>query len=89
VLDTIGGNIYRLELPSIVRRHPMFQVDNLHPYPVALRPSFPLTTLDANDEYDLDCISVVKTDIIPQRRGKYMSFYTHFKDEQIPIVCHR
>jgi hypothetical protein len=42
-----------------------------------------------DDEYDLDRVSVVKADTVPQRRGKYLMFYTHFKDEQIPPMWHR
>jgi hypothetical protein len=30
----------------------------------------------------------VKIDIVSERRGKYVLFYTHFKDEQIPHVWH-
>jgi hypothetical protein len=39
------------------------------------------TLEDDDDECDLDRISVVKIDIVARRRGKYMLFYTHFKDE--------
>jgi hypothetical protein len=48
-----------------------------------------VTTTEDDDEYDLDNIFVVTIDIVHERRVKYMLFYTHFKDEQIPLVWHR
>jgi hypothetical protein len=74
---------------TIVRMHPVFYVNNLRPYPTAtFRPHVPVTTLEDDDEYDLDRISIVKIYIARGRWGKYMLFDTLFKYEQIPSFWH-
>jgi hypothetical protein len=79
-----------LELSYNVRLHPLFHVDDLRPYPPAtLRLSVYVTTREDEDEYDIDHIFVVKIDNVARHRGKYLLFYTHSKDEQIPHVWHR
>jgi hypothetical protein len=64
-------NTYRLELPSTVRLHLGFHLENLRQCPTAtLRLFDPVTTHeDEDDEYDHDRISVVKIDIVLERRG--------------------
>jgi hypothetical protein len=44
---------------------------------------------DEDDDDDLDRISAVKIGTFLRRRGKYLLFSTHFKNEQIPLVWHR
>jgi hypothetical protein len=86
LLEKIGANNCKLEMPYIVRLHQVFHVNNIRLcLTMTLHSSVHVTTHDDDDdEYDLDRMSFVKTDIVPRCRGKYMLFYTHFKDEQIP-----
>jgi hypothetical protein len=92
VLETIGAKSYIFELPSTARLHPVFHVHNLRRGPTAsLRPYVSVSTLeDDDDQYDLGRISLAKVDIVLVRRGNYMMYYyTHFKDEHIPLIWHR
>jgi hypothetical protein len=91
VLEKIGANNYKLELPFIVRMNNVFHVNSLRPCPIAMFRLFVfVTTLeDDDDEYDPDRILVVKIDTVLRRRGKYLLFYTHLKDELIPHIWHR
>jgi hypothetical protein len=78
MLEKIGGKKNILELPYTIRLNTVFHVNNLRQCPThTLRPAIPDTTLDDDDMYDLDRISVVKMDTLPGRRGKYMLFCTH------------
>jgi hypothetical protein len=55
-----------------------------------LRPSVPITKLeDDDDEHDVDIISTMKIENVLGRRGKYLLFYTCFKDKQIPLSWYR
>jgi hypothetical protein len=83
--------MYKLELPSSVRLHPMFHVNNLRPSPTTtLRPFVFVTTHeDDGGGYGLDCISAVRIENLLGRRGKWMLFYIDFRNEHIPPFWHR
>jgi hypothetical protein len=89
--EQIGKHNYRLKLPATVRLHLVFHVNNLRPYSTApVRPAVPVTVPEGNDEeFDVSHISVVCIKSLPERRGKYLLFMTHFSDDDIPPVSHR
>jgi hypothetical protein len=60
--------------------------------PLQLRCDFavPLTVLEGDDEeFDISHISAVRISSLHGRRGKYLLFTTHFRDDNIPHVWHR
>jgi hypothetical protein len=61
VEEQIGKHSYRLTLPTIVRLHQVFYVNNLRPCSTApLRLVVPVTGLEGDDEeFDVSHISVV------------------------------
>jgi hypothetical protein len=66
VVVNIDANSYGLELPSIVRMHPVLHVNNLRPYrTVLLHHYVPVTTHEDDYQYDLARISVDKIDTSP------------------------
>jgi hypothetical protein len=42
-----------------------------------------------DEEFDVSHIYVVCIELLPGRRGKYLLFMTHFRDDDIPHVWHR
>jgi hypothetical protein len=42
-----------------------------------------------DEEFDVSHISDVCIKSLPERRGKYLLFMTHFSDDDIPPVWHR
>jgi hypothetical protein len=91
VEEQIGKHIYILKLPTTVRLHHVFHVNNLRPCSTApLRPALPVTVPEGDDEeFDVSHISTVSIKSLPGRRGKYLLFMTHFSDDDIPRVWHR
>jgi hypothetical protein len=91
VEEQIGKHIYRLKLPTKVRLHNVFHVNNLRPCSTSpLRPAVPVIVLEGDDEeFDVSHISVVCIKSLHGRRSKYLLFMTHFTDDEIPQVCHR
>jgi hypothetical protein len=91
VKEHIGKHNYTLKLPSTVRLHPMFHVNNLKPCSTAsLRLVVPITLLEGDDEeFDVSHISAVCIKSLPRRRGTHFLFMTHFSDDDIPRVWHR
>jgi hypothetical protein len=57
--EQIGKHIYILKLPTTIRLHPMFHVNNLRPYSTSsLRLAFPVTTPIGDEEkFDIYHIS--------------------------------
>jgi hypothetical protein len=90
VEEQIGKHRYMLKLPSTLRLHHVFHVNNLRPCSTApLRPAVPVTVLEGDDEeFDVSHISAVCIKSLPGRRGKYLLFMTHFSDDDIPPVWH-
>jgi hypothetical protein len=88
VEEEIGRHNYILKLPSTVRLHPIFHVNNLRPCSTALRPHVQVTFLKGDDEeFDVSHIFVVCINkSLHGRRGKYLLFMTHFRDDDIPLV---
>jgi hypothetical protein len=67
----------------------MFRVNNLRPCSTApLRQVVPVTVVegDYDEEFDVSHIVVVCVKSLPGRRGKYLLFMTHFRDDDIPLV---
>jgi hypothetical protein len=91
VEEQIGKHSYKLKLPTPVRLHPVFHVNNLRPCATApLRPAVPVTIPEGDDEeIDVSHISAVCIKSLPGRRVKYMLFMTHLSDDDIPQVWHR
>jgi hypothetical protein len=91
VEEQIGKHIYRLKLPTTIRLHLVFHVNNLRPCSTApLRLVVPVIVHGGDDEeFDVSHISVVCIKSPPGRRGKYVLFMTHFSDNDIPPVWHR
>jgi hypothetical protein len=92
VEDQIGKHIYKLKLPSTVRLHPLFHVNNLRPsFTAPLRQDVPVTVHEGDDEefHVSHDISIVCIKSLPGRRCKYLLFMTHFIDDDIPHVWHR
>jgi hypothetical protein len=93
VEEQIGKHSYILKLPTTVRLHHVFHVNNLRPCSTTpLRPVVPVTVPEGDDEeFDVSHISDVFTKSLPRRRGKYMLFIrmTHFSDDDIPPAWHR
>jgi hypothetical protein len=90
--EQIEKHIYILKLPTTVRLHNVFHVNNLRPCSTApLRPGVPVTVHEGDDEeFDVSHIFVVCVkSLLPGRRGKYLLFMTHFSDDDIPHVWHR
>jgi hypothetical protein len=89
--EQIGKHSYRLKLPATLRLHHVFHVNNLRPCSTApLRLVVPVTIHEGDDEeFDVSHISVVCIKSLPGRRGKYLLFMTHFRDDDIPPVWHR
>jgi hypothetical protein len=90
--EQIGKHNYRLKLPAIVRLHHVFHMNNLRPCSTAplLRPAVPVTFHEGDDEeFDVSHISVVCIKSLLGRRGKYLLFMTHFRNDDIPPVWHR
>jgi hypothetical protein len=70
VMEKIIANENILELPSYVRIHPVFYVNNRRFRPTAtLRLHIHVTTPKHDDEYDVGNIYVVNIDIFQGRRG--------------------
>jgi hypothetical protein len=67
---------YRLKLPSTVRLHPVFYVNNLQPCSIdSLRPIVPVSIPEGDDEdFDVSHIIVVCIKSLLGRRGKYLLF---------------
>jgi hypothetical protein len=86
--EQIGKHIYRLKLPATIRLHHVFHVNNLRPrFTVPLRPAVPVTVPEGDDEeFDISHIFAVCIKSLPGRRGKYLLFMTHFRDDDIPHV---
>jgi hypothetical protein len=65
--EQIGKHNYRLKLPTTVRLHPLFHVNNLRPCSIApLRPDVPVTGLEGDDEeFDVTHISDVCIKSLP------------------------
>jgi hypothetical protein len=91
VEEQIGKHNYRLKFPATVRLHNVFHVNNLRPCSTApLRPAVPVIVPEGDDEeFDVSYISDVCIKSLPERRGKYLLFMTHFNDVDIPPVWHR
>jgi hypothetical protein len=91
VEEQIGKHSYILKLPSRVRLHLVFHVNNLRPCSTApLRPAVPVNVPEGDDEeFDVSHISAVCIKSLPRRRGKYLLFMTHFNGDDIPPVWHR
>jgi putative transposase len=79
---------YRLKLPKTIRLHHVFHVNNLRPCSTApLRQAVPVTVPKGDDEeFDVSHISAMCVKSLPRRRGKYLLFMTHFRDDDIPPV---
>jgi hypothetical protein len=60
MLEKIGAKSYILELPSNLRMHPEFHVNNLRPCPTATLHSYVHFTIfeGDGDEYDIERITV-------------------------------
>jgi hypothetical protein len=57
LLENVGANSLRLKLPSTIRLHLVFHVNNFRPCPTPTPRRYdPVTTLKENDEYDVDHI---------------------------------
>jgi hypothetical protein len=67
VEEQIGKRIYILKLPTAIRLHPMFHVNNLRPCsPASLRPFVPVEVPKGGDEeFEVSYISVVCVNILP------------------------
>jgi hypothetical protein len=92
VEEQIGKCIFRLKLPTIVRLHHVFHVNNLRPCSTApLRSAVPVTLRRGGDdeEFDVSHNSLVCIKSLPGRRGKYLLLMTHFRDDDIPLIWHR
>jgi hypothetical protein len=91
VEEQIRKHSYRLQLSATLRLHHVFHVNNLRPCSTApLRPAVPVTVPEGDDEeFDVSHISNVCIKSLPRRRGKYLLFMTHFRDDDIPHVWHR
>jgi hypothetical protein len=91
VEEQIGKHSYILKLPTTIRLHPVFHVNNLRPSSAApLRRVVPVIVPKGDDdEFDVSHISDVCIKSLPRRRGKYLLFMTHFSDDDIPHVWHR
>jgi hypothetical protein len=91
VVEQIRKHSYRLKLPTTIRLHPVFHVNNLRPCSTdPLRPVDPVIVPEGDDEeFDVSHISVVCIKSLPRRRGKYLLFMTHFSDDDIPPIWHR
>jgi hypothetical protein len=89
--EQIGKHNYRLKIAATLRLHLVFHVNNLRPCSTApLRPAVPVTVPEGDDEeFDASHIFVVCIKSLPVRRGKYLLFMTHFRDDDIPPVWHR
>jgi hypothetical protein len=86
VEEQIGKHTYRLKLLATVHLHPVFHVNYLRPCSTApLRLAIPVTVPEGDDEeFDISHISVVCVKSLHGRRGKYLLFMTHFRDDDIP-----
>jgi hypothetical protein len=84
VKEQTGKHSYKLKLPTTLRLHPVFHVNNLRPCSTTpLRPAVPVTVLEGDDEeFDVSHISVVCIKSLPGRRGKYLLFMTHLMTTQ-------
>jgi hypothetical protein len=91
VEEQIGKHNYVLKLPTTVRLHHVFHVNNLRPCStVPLRQAVPVTVRGEDDEdFDFSYIFVVCIKSLPRRRGNYLLFMTHFRDDDIPPIWHR
>jgi hypothetical protein len=91
--EQIGKHSYdTLRLPSTVRLHPVFYVNNFSRpcSTTSLRRAVPVTVPEGDDgEYEISHIYVVCIKLLHGRRGKYFLFMTHFSDDDIPHVRHR
>jgi hypothetical protein len=89
--EHIGKHSYILKSRPTVCLRPFFHVNNLRPCSTAsLRPTVHVTTPDSDDdEIKVSQISAVCIKSLPRRRGKYLLFMTHFRDDDIPHVGHR
>jgi hypothetical protein len=91
VEEQIGKHSYRLKLPTTVRLHHVFHVNNLRTCSTApLRLAVLVIVPQGDDkEFDVSHISAICIKSLPRRRGKYLIFMTHFSDDDIPHVWHR
>jgi hypothetical protein len=89
--EHIGKHNCKLKLPSIVRLHYVFHVNNLRPCSTApLRPAVQVTIPEGDDEeFDVSHMFAVCINSLPGRRGKYLLPMTHFSDDGIPPIWHR
>jgi hypothetical protein len=74
-----------------MRLHLVFHVNNLRScFNAPLLPAVPLIVLEGDDEeFDVSHISNVCIKSFPRRRGNYLLFMTHFKDDYIPPLSQR
>jgi hypothetical protein len=89
--EHIRKHSYGLKLPSTVRLHHVYYVNNLRPCSTTLLlPDVPMTVPEGNDEeFDLFLMYVVCIKSLHGCRGTYLLFMTHFNDGDIPPVWHR
>jgi hypothetical protein len=68
VEEHIGKHIYKLKLPSTIRLHPVFHVNNLRLCSTAsLRPYVPVTILEGDDEeFEVSHISAMCLKSLPR-----------------------
>ena len=77
---------YRLTLPPRCRLHPVFHCDYLlskSSNSTSLRHQ-PVEIESDHNEYAIDYISDAKVDNLPNRRGLYLQFLTHFVGYDVP-----
>jgi hypothetical protein len=91
IVEQIGKHSCILKLPTTLRLHLVFHVNNLRPCSIApLRPAVPVTIPEGDDEeFDVSHMSSVCIKSLHGRRGKYLLFMTHFSDADIPPIRHR
>jgi hypothetical protein len=91
VEEQIGKHRYKLKFLATVRLYHVLHVSNLRPCSTAsLRPAVPVTAPKGDDEeFDVSHISVVCIKSLHGRRGKYLLFMTHFRDDDFPPAWHR
>jgi hypothetical protein len=90
VEEQIRKHIYKLKLPTTLRLHRVFHVNNLRPFSTtSLRLAVPVTVHEGDDEeFDVSHVSAMCFKSLPRRRGKYLLFMTHLSDDDIPPLWH-
>jgi hypothetical protein len=89
--EHIGKYSYRLKVLATLRLHMVFHVNNFRPCSTSsLWHVVPVNVPQGDDdEFVVSHIFAICVNSLPEQRGTYLLFMTHFSDDDIPLVRHQ